>query len=519
MNFAIIIQDDKITKWQKDCLEYLNKKKKYNLKLILNCKDKPKKKLRLKNIVYYIINFFCLQNKFTHKVKFNSKEKINFYSVRSKKKNWRSLPRSLIKKIKKKEIDFIIKFGLNLLYIEKYYEDLKIISFHHGNPKTYRGRPAGFYEILNNENYVGVTLQMLNNKLDSGKILTIHKSKIFNNSYKKTVEYFYDISKFVLEKGLDNLIKDNFIKINKYGVNYSIPSNFLCFKFLSKLFLNKIKRLTYGIFYEKKWNVAKNDNFSKLIFDDDLIKIKKSAKIPSNFHFFADPHVSHFTNYVRIEGVKNYQAKGKIILLNENLEFKKILIESNKHYSYPFSFIENNNEYILPEVASHSKPYLINSKNLNEKIFLKFEKEVKLLDATLFKKDGIFYIFGTDKNEDLLHLFYSHGLNNNFYEHKSSPIKFGPYGSRMGGGIYRYKGKFYRFGQNNLKRYGSSLILFEIISFNMDEYLEKFIKEFKISDFFGPHTFSINNKDQVYYDFYYEKFSLFSGVRRMLERL
>jgi hypothetical protein len=519
MNFAVIIQNDNIRKWQKDCIDYLNKKKKYNLKLILNCKEKSQRKFKLKNIIYYIINFFCLQNEFTNKKKLILKEKIDFFSVDSKKKNWKSLPKSLIKKIKNKKIDFIIKFGLDLLYIEKYYEDLKIISFHHGNPEIYRGRPAGFYEILNNENHVGVSLQVLNNKLDSGDFLVINKSKIYDYSYKKTTQYFYDISKYVLEKGLDNLKKNKFIKIKKYGKNYTIPSFDLCFKFLSKLFLNKLRRIIYGIFYEKKWNVAKDDNFTKILSENNFIKINNYSKIPKNYHFFADPHVSCLTNDVRVEGIKKYQAKGNLVLLDKNLKFKKTLIENYNHFSYPFSFIENGKEYLMPEVASHSVPYLLNSKNLDKKIYLEFEKDTHLLDATLYKKDGIFYIFGTDKKKDLLYLFHSNNLFKKFYEHVNSPIAFGPYGSRMGGNIFKHKGKLYRFGQNNLEKYGSSIILFEITAISINQYQEKFIKEFKIKNFFGPHTFSINNMNQVYYDFYYEKFNLFSGIRRIMEKL
>ena len=519
MNFAVIIQNNNISQWQKNCLEYLCKKKKFNLKLILNCQNKAKKTFKFQNIFYYIINFFCLHNKFTKKINFDTVKKLNFDTIESKKKSWTSLPKSLIDKIKENKIDFVIKFGLDLLYIEEYYKDLKIISFHHGDPQTYRGRPAGFYEIFNNENYVGISLQVLNNNLDAGNFLSVYKSKIYNYSYKKTAEYFYDLSKYVLDKGLENLRKNRYIEIQNYGKNYKLPSNFLCFKFLCKLLFNKTNRVIYGLFFEKKWNIGKNKNFSKILFKNGLISIENSAKIPSDYHFFADPHISNQTKFVRVEGIKNYEAKGKIILLDENLKFREILLEDKKHFSYPYSFIENNEEYIMPEVASHSKPFLLNSKDLKKKIFIEFEKDIKLLDATLFKNNQTYYIFGTCKNNDLLYLFHSNNLFNKFYEHKKSPINLGPYGSRMGGGIFKINGKLFRFGQNNLTKYGSSLILYEITTININEYCEKFVKEFKVKNFLGPHTFSINDNDEFYYDFYYEKFSVFSGIRRLIDRL
>ena len=37
---------------------------------------------------------------------------------------------------------------MNLLKIRDNLSQLSILSFHHGNPAKYRGRLAGFYEIL-----------------------------------------------------------------------------------------------------------------------------------------------------------------------------------------------------------------------------------------------------------------------------------------------------------------------------------------------------------------------------------
>ena len=76
----------------------------------------------------------------------------------------------MIKKLKSQNVNLIIKFGMNLLKIDKHTSGLSILSFHHGNPSKYRGRPAGFYEILNDEKNVGTIVQNVTNKLDAGKI-------------------------------------------------------------------------------------------------------------------------------------------------------------------------------------------------------------------------------------------------------------------------------------------------------------------------------------------------------------
>ena len=62
---------------------------------------------------------------------------------------------------------------MNLIKIPKEYETLPIISFHHGDPSKFRGRPAGFYELFYNELKVGTVVQILNNQIDKGEILSI----------------------------------------------------------------------------------------------------------------------------------------------------------------------------------------------------------------------------------------------------------------------------------------------------------------------------------------------------------
>ena len=42
------------------------------------------------------------------------------------------------------------------------------LSFHHGDMRKYRGQPAGFWELFNNEKEMMITVQILSEKLDAG---------------------------------------------------------------------------------------------------------------------------------------------------------------------------------------------------------------------------------------------------------------------------------------------------------------------------------------------------------------
>lgn len=45
---------------------------------------------------------------------------------------------------------------------------LGVLSYHHGNIRTYRGQPFGFWEVYNGESEMGVTVQRLSAGIDSG---------------------------------------------------------------------------------------------------------------------------------------------------------------------------------------------------------------------------------------------------------------------------------------------------------------------------------------------------------------
>ena len=86
----------------------------------------------------------------------------------------------------------------------------------------FRGRPAGFYEVYQRVDKIGIIIQKLSNQLDSGEVLYIAHSKIHHHSYKKTVQQFYKNSRYMLRKALDNYTKGETIATDEYGPNYRL---------------------------------------------------------------------------------------------------------------------------------------------------------------------------------------------------------------------------------------------------------------------------------------------------------
>jgi methionyl-tRNA formyltransferase len=46
-----------------------------------------------------------------------------------------------------------------------------VLSYHHGDIRQYRGANSGFWEFVNDEKKMGVTLQQLTENLDAGKVV------------------------------------------------------------------------------------------------------------------------------------------------------------------------------------------------------------------------------------------------------------------------------------------------------------------------------------------------------------
>lgn len=512
---ALIVDGTEVTQWQKDALDAVDDL--LDIKLVLSCTNTRTKKNFTKNFLYYVLNFLALKNRLTRKVRLDQKgfQLIEFESIYED--GWQKIPFSASKEILDLKIDVVIKFGMSLIRIDEALSKSKILSFHHGDPAHFRGRPAGFYELLSRANSVGVIVQELSNKLDAGKVWAICHSKISHHSYKKTAINFYTNSRFLLRKALLNLSRNNPVDITPNGKNYKLPGNLLAVKFLAVIFARKLSRLMYGAFYEKEWNVGTAGSIEikdRLSFN--LVDIK-SANISSSYSFYADPFFSVDGSKIRLEALNLLNGLGEIVELDaENLSLLNVLLKG-EHYSYPFSFFSGNKEFLIPEVASHSSPYILPAPFQDDgKLPLRGLEKFRIVDSTILEEEGRIYLFcGMNSSaSDCLFLFSAEGYDKEFEPHPLNPIVIDPSKARMGGRVIRSNKRLYRFGQNNSYDYGNGLSICEITNISKYEYEEKIVGSLDFNDASGPHTVDFFN-DKLVLDFYVHKFSLFAWYRRI----
>ncbi len=128
-----------------------------------------------------------------------------------------------------KNVDILISFRSYFILKSKHLKKIKDLSinFHPGPPK-YRGFGCANYAIYNEEKFYGVTVHLINNKIDNGKILDVKKFKIHKNiSLKDLLNLTHTKQVIQFKNVINKLIKINFDKKkikNKFLNNYKWSS-------------------------------------------------------------------------------------------------------------------------------------------------------------------------------------------------------------------------------------------------------------------------------------------------------
>lgn len=436
-------------------------------------------------------------------------------------------------RFEEKDIDYIRSFDLDIILCRGFRilsgeilnsSKYGVWSYHHGDNRFNRGRPAIFYETVQSWETIGTIFQILEEELDGGTIiyksLSGHKSRfIFKNMnavywkssyfFKRCIEDLYQNGweKFILSK---KLLNTDFVYDRPI---YFIPTNLKLTKLLISHFWRIIKEFSYHKMFEEKWHIAIAKNKSPGKINLNNFKIIAS---PNN-SFWADPMVINHRNihliffeeydYTKKKAHISYiELDGKIM---NNKSYKaNIVLEKEYHLSYPFVFEMNKELYMIPESKENATIDLY--KFTDEK---KFEyvktlmNNVRAVDSTIVRYDNYYYLFCNiqphpeSSTYDELHVFYTEDLlNSPLKPHARNPIVSDVRKSRPAGPIFENNNKLIRPAQICVPKYGYGISFSEIIELTPTDYLEREIEKIepKFKDNIqGIHTYSRNNEFQV----------------------
>ncbi|MCL6740397.1 hypothetical protein LZ518_04540 [Sphingomonas sp. RB56-2] len=525
MKIGLIVDDLGLARWQADALACLPADCEF---LVYNCTNSGPSRRSLGHAFYYALNMLSLRTGMSARVALPDELKIlaktDFKAEFEG--SWQCLPEPLLRRIAADRPSVLIKFGMGLLLVPPKSDlPVPILSYHHGDPRAFRGRPAGFYELLTGSDVIGQVVQILSNNLDAGEIVAYGETKCHGHSYRRTMLEAYRCSPLLLRAAVDNAVNEVRVPITPSGKVYRLPSNGLVVRFAANRLINLARHWAYGAMVEKVWQVAEaaaprdGEAGSLLRFPDRASW--HVIQCPRQYRFLADPFFYPNEKGLLVEGLNKATNLGEILHVDETAE----ILSSGKagrHFSYPATINENGQDYMVPEISEWSSANIYRlsrsgSEDLGE---LDVPGRPRLIDPTIFSNNHGIFLFANDDGEgdSVLRLWHASSLFARFAEHPASPIRISPAGSRMAGAIHvAADGNCYRFGQDLRRDYGDGLIMFRIDTLTPSAYQEARIGSVRLSGVRGPHTLNVRDGRMIF-DFYSNRFTPWAGVRRLKAR-
>ena len=411
-------------------------------------------------------------------------------------------PTDDIDKIKSYNLDFILRFGFDIIRGEvltsaKY----GVWSFHHDDERIVRGGPPGFWEFMRKIPQNGVILQQLTDELDKGLILKRLQFDTAWHSYKFHLNRIYTESEFLPLQVAKELVVNGKLEPELSQSKAPIlhpPRNFMMLKYLWLCIWRKAVFHFNYFFRQEDWNVGYRVN------GDDTVHWLN----PPKSDYFADPFVISNENdtYLFFEWFSNKNGKADIAMAkkSENFEIYHKITDFKEHRSYPFVFDYQGVIYCIPEANQNNKVSLYRFEN--DKLTFDCDLlEGKFVDSTLYHhSDGKWYLFTTPQKQSHTHLllFIADDLRGPYRPHFNNPVKVDCSDSRMAGKIQNIDGELIRPAQNSAIHYGSSITLNKIIQLNEYQYIEEATNEIKPQSEWsynrGIHTINTDGEITVF---------------------
>lgn len=415
MRIAVLCDGRSLTRWQHSALARIAAD--HELFLLIARDPRPPRR-SIRHAAYYALNLTAIRNAQTRRQPFPDNwpgriaDRFEFHA--GEEGNWETLSDEAIAWLVARRIDAVVKFALDLLRIPPAERlPVPILSYHHGDPSRYRGRPAGFHEIREGAKVVGQVVQVLSNRLDAGKVLAFADSKVIAHDYRATLVNAYRISPFLLPRAIEALAAGRWIDRPPSARAYRLPSNLDVAKFAVHLAGKAAQRLVYGLFVEKRWRVATAEvapglQPTEAVRQADLASAAWNVpRLGPRHRFHADPFFLADGSML-VEAMNRHSGKGEILRIDGDCQTR--LTDGRNHYSYPCP----TGGWVVPETAEWAPPaaYRMKRDTLTDRLELDIDA-TRLLDPTVLVHEGHCFLFANEPADGtgVLHLWVAPALS------------------------------------------------------------------------------------------------------------
>ena len=401
-------------------------------------------------------------------------------------------------KVKEANLDVIIRLGWRIvrgeiLDIPHY----GVWSYHHGDNRINRGGPPAVWEIYHQQPYSGVTLQILSDDLDAGKVICRSLTGTDSCSVNRNKNRIYWLSVGLIPRQIRKLYRlgaaEYFAQVdhnNRDITFYSQPlltekslSIAQATQFAAKNFSRYVKKALFQKRFEEKWVLyfRLSDKLSTSLWQFTLLESPDDC-------YWADPHIIKRNDiyYVFIEEYLYATRRGRIAVIEidqkGNVSEATPVLAPDYHLSYPFVFEHDGKTYMIPESAESRRIELYECTDFPgrwELVKIMMD-DIRTADTTLYYKEGRWWLFTNlcetpgGNTHDELFVFSSTDLfTDNWEPHPENAVVSDVHEARSAGAIFERNGRIFRPAQDCSVDYGYGLNLQEILKLDENHYQER----------------------------------------------
>lgn len=177
-----------------------------------------------------------------------------------------------------------------------------------------------------------------------------------------------------------------------------------------------------------------------------------------------------------------------------------VVLEAPYHLSYPVVFAHDSEIFLLPESAGNNAVSLYRARHFpgDWERCANLVEGMSVVDTTPFLHNSVWYFFVTTKAPGIeTFLFYSDRLEGRWQYHPMNPICSDARRARGAGAIFEQHGRCIRPAQDSAERYGSAIVLNEIVRLSTTDYEERPVETIRPNwrpAMKGIHTYNSNHR-------------------------